>query len=165
MLRVAATAQALARRHGVDPERARLAGLYHDWAREWSAAELLAEAGRLGLGPAVPEVLHGPVAAALLPPLPGLDAEVRVAIARHTTGAPGMSRLDMVVYLADLIEPGRDFAGVDQLRRLAHEDLEAATLAAMDQTLRDLLDRRLPIDERGVAARNELLGRIGRRGC
>jgi predicted HD superfamily hydrolase involved in NAD metabolism len=159
-LRVARTAEGLARRHGEDPERARLAGLYHDWARDLPEAELLACAARLGLSGASPAVLHGPVAARLLPPTPGVDEQVRAAVDRHTTGAPGMSRLDMVVYLADLIEPGRAFPGVEEMRRLADEDLEGATLAAMDATLRYLIDRGLPLDPRGVAARNDLLARV-----
>jgi predicted HD superfamily hydrolase involved in NAD metabolism len=143
--RVADTSERLARRHGVDPDRARLAGLYHDWAREMPAAELLGWAERLHLPSAVaPAVLHGPVAARLLPDLPGLDATVRQAIDRHTTGAPGMSQLDMVLFVADLIEPGRRFDGVEAIRALAETDLEGATLAALDATLSDLIRRGRP---------------------
>lgn len=165
--RVAVTAVALARRHGLDAAAAELAGLLHDWYREYGAAEILAEARACGVVAAdvpeegiVPAVLHGPVAARLLPrQWPELAPAVLSAIDRHTTGDPGMTSFDCVVYVADLIEPGHRYPGVEALRALADRDVCAATLAAMDAGIVRLVQAGRRIDLRTVAARNALLAR------
>jgi predicted HD superfamily hydrolase involved in NAD metabolism len=120
--RVADSAVALALVYGADTDDARLAGLLHDWDRETGAGELLAAAKAAGIevsdaDEAVPHLLHartGAVGAAAA--LPGLSADVVRAISRHTLGAVEMSPLDMVVYLADMIESHRDYPGVEVLR-------------------------------------------------
>jgi predicted HD superfamily hydrolase involved in NAD metabolism len=120
--RVSEAAVVLALAYGVDLDLARLAGLLHDWDREQSADELLAAAKAAGIEitPAdavTPHLLHartGAVAARVA--LPGLPDEAVNAISRHTVGAVGMSDLDMVVYMADMIESHRDYLGVDELR-------------------------------------------------
>lgn len=123
-IRVAATAQALAAVYGVSEEDALLAGLLHDWDRELSDAELVARAGDLGVDSSEadarsPYLLHARTGAAeLTSVLPGLQPRILAAIERHTVGAPDMSDLDMVVWLADMLEPARSFDGVDDLREL-----------------------------------------------
>lgn len=120
--RVATTAADLAVAYGVDSDQARLAGLLHDWDRELSAEELTAAANASGIevtpaDESLPYLLHARTAVASLEQaLPGLAPEVVRAVARHTMGAPDMTELDMVVYLADMIEPGRTFPGVQALR-------------------------------------------------
>ena len=121
---VAATALWLARRCGVDEFEAEAAGLLHDWDKKLSPEELWGKVDEYGID--VPHVdgalpvLHGLTAAASLPrDYPELGAQVFQAIARHTTGAPGMTDLDMVVYVADMIEPGREGGFVDDIRKLA----------------------------------------------
>ncbi len=121
---VAQTSLWFARRNGVDSFCAEAAGLLHDWDKQLSAEELWGKVDAYGID--VPHVegawpvLHGLTAAASLPrAYPELPAEVFQAIARHTTGAPGMSDLDMVVYVADMIEPSREGGFVKSLRRLA----------------------------------------------
>ena len=62
----------------------------------------------------MPRLLHGPTAAAeLVRAYPDLSADVVQAIARHTAAAVGMSDLDMIIYIADAIEPSRDFDGLE----------------------------------------------------
>ena len=120
--RVSDAATALAVVYGVDADLARLAGLLHDWDREQTPEALLAAARQAGIeitpaDEATPHLLHartGAVAAAAA--LPGLPDEVVTAISRHTIGAMDMSGLDMVVYLADMIESHRDYDGVEGLR-------------------------------------------------
>ena len=120
--RVAATAADLASAYGVDVEEARLAGILHDFDRERGGEELLATARGAGLvvsdgDLANPHLLHSRAGALdARDALPGLPDAVVQAISRHTLGAPDMSDLDMVIYLADMIEPHRDYAGVDDLR-------------------------------------------------
>lgn len=121
-LRVADTAAGLAALYDADVERARLAGLLHDWDRERSADELMSAAREAGetitsTDVAVPYLLHARTGAkSLAEALPGLEPAVLLAVARHTVGSPDMTALDMIVYIADMIEPARDYPGVQQLR-------------------------------------------------
>ncbi len=121
-LGVARTAADLARTYGVDPFLAEAAGLLHDWDKVLPDGELMARAAQYGIriagSPihAVP-LLHGPVAAHELPELfPELPASVFQAVSRHTVGAVDMEPLDMVVFVADAIEPMRRGAYADELR-------------------------------------------------
>jgi predicted HD superfamily hydrolase involved in NAD metabolism len=143
--RVAEEAVLLARRFGASPQAAELAGLLHDYCREFSDEDILAAADRYGI-PCGPvelrrprHILHGPVAAAEL--AGRVPAEVTQAIARHTVGAAGMSVLDKCVYLGDFLEPGRDFSGVQEVRVLATASLEDAVAASSRITLLDLIGR------------------------
>ena len=136
-LRVAQTAERLARRHGLDPQRARLAGLLHDAAREMPPERLLGLAREWGIpvGPFErenPKLLHGPVAAELARRRLDLsDEEVLRAIREHTTGSPGMGPLSLALYVADKIEPARDYPSVERLRELARTDLREAAEEAL----------------------------------
>lgn len=121
---VAATARKLALRYGVDPFLAEAAGLLHDWDKKLTPDELWGKVERYGLGierdDRLLPPLHSWTAAASLPEeFPELPAEVFRAVARHTVGALDMSPLDMVVFCADMLEPGRDFDDVEELRKLA----------------------------------------------
>jgi predicted HD superfamily hydrolase involved in NAD metabolism len=131
--RTAQTARELAVRYDVDPEAAELAGLLHDWSRDDSLEDLLAFADRTGLA-VFPEerehpyLLHARVAAdQLRQRFPDVTLPVLSAVAAHTVGAVPMTPLDEIVYIADAIEPARDYPGVDELRRsAAKEALEVA---------------------------------------
>ena len=65
-----------------------------------------------------------------------------------------MNRLDKIIYLADLIEPSRKFNGVDELRKIAREDLDLAMIKSLTHTIKYLLDRDLAIDGNTFNARN-----------
>ena len=140
-LRVAETAERLAGLHGLDPRRARLAGLLHDAAREEGEQELLRVAEEEGLHiddleRERPMLLHGPVAAALSQKDLGVeDDEILDAVRVHTIGEPGMGPLALALYMADKIEPARDQPGVDALRKLALKDLRRATRAALEDSV------------------------------
>lgn len=119
---VADTAALLAGLYGVDGVKARIAGLLHDWHRELDDEELLEEAREADLH-VLAEELHAPRllhartgAADVEGAFPCIDDEIVSAIARHTVGSPDMTDLDKVVWVADMIEPHRDFDGVDDLR-------------------------------------------------
>ncbi|CAA9488380.1 MAG: Hydrolase (HAD superfamily), YqeK [uncultured Rubrobacteraceae bacterium] len=140
-LRVADTAEDLARAHNLDPGRARLAALMHDAARELSPEEFLdlSLGWNLPVGEAEresPKLLHGPVAAELARREIGVeDEEVLDAIREHTTGRPGMGPLSLVLYVADKIEPARDYPSVERLRLLAREDLRAAAAESLRRSI------------------------------
>jgi len=143
--------------------RVRLAGWIHDTAKHWDDAALLAYADAHDLPVTdaerqVPMLLHGAVAYDLAREQFGLaDTALRDACALHTTGAPGMDIAAKIVYLADLIEPSRDFKGVKALRKEAARDLDAAVLLAADTVIKHLIRRQRIVDPRGLALHNALL--------
>ena len=129
---VAETAVELARIYGVDERKAYLAGLLHDWDKAYDDDGIRRRAEEVGLAVPdevlyeAPQTLHGLTAAAwFADAYPDIPADVLQAISRHTTGAPDMSDLDMVLFIADALEPNRRFAGIDELRaEVGKETLE-----------------------------------------
>jgi predicted HD superfamily hydrolase involved in NAD metabolism len=140
-LRVADVAEHLASIHGLDPRRARFAALMHDAARETEPEVFLRLAGEWDLPVGEiekesPKLLHGPVAAELPPRELGVeDEEVLGAIRAHTTGQPGMGPLALVLYIADKIEPARDYPSVARLRELAERDLLTTATEALRRAI------------------------------
>ena len=140
-LRVAETAEHLAGLHGLDVNKARLAGLLHDAAREVGKEELLRVAREedllvSDLERERPILLHGPVAAELSRQDLGVeDGEVLDAVRAHTTGEPEMGPLALALYVADKIEPDRDQPGVEALRELAPASLRRAARAALEGSI------------------------------
>lgn len=139
--RVAVTAERLARLHSLDPQRTRLAALLHDAAREMDRRDLLRRAEEWRLHVEEPErenpgILHGPVAAELARRSLGVaDEEVLEAVRVHTTASPGMSPIALAVYIADKIEPARDYPSVERLRKLADTNLADATREALRRVI------------------------------
>jgi predicted HD superfamily hydrolase involved in NAD metabolism len=140
-VRVARSADILAQLHGVDPYKARLAAMLHDLARLYSTTELLAECERRGMPidefeRRNPIVLHARLGAALAREMFDVyDLDVLSAIEKHTLGAAEMAPLDCVIYLADALEPGRDYANRATIWNLARGDLRVAMSAAIADTL------------------------------
>ncbi len=163
-LAVAETAGRLAEAYGVDIEDARLAGLLHDWSKDTGADELLAAADLLGIpvtdvDRAVPYLLHAPVGAVELTSVfPGLSPAVIAAVAAHTYGTETMEPLDLVVYIADTIAPGRSHEGVELLRAAAGVvPLQELFMLAYANSLRHLVDSRRRIHPATVALWNKLV--------
>jgi len=157
---VVKAAEQLAVCFGVDPVKARLAAWTHDYAREWPVDKWYEVAQERGVDPAffeAAELLHGPIAATLLQEVFAIDDEdIANAVRYHTSGRVGMSRLEKVVCLADYIEEGRNYPGVDNLRKLAERDLNLALATAFDGTIRLLLDKHKSIFPLTILCRNEL---------
>ncbi len=153
-LRVARLAVRLARRYGVDPDRAWVAGLMHDLARELSPEEASFWISRLPPEEREkdPVLLHGPVASLMLKEKGIGDPEVWEAVSLHTTGAPGMGLLALVVYVADHAEPGRSCRGAEAARNVAFRDLRRAALLLMEESLRYLESRGQPVHPGGREA-------------
>lgn len=118
----AVAAAEIAADYELDADEARLAGLAHDRARDLDHEQLieLAEKHHLAMSSVdheVPYLLHARIGAILLgEEFPEMSPRILDAVARHTVGALDMTDLDMIVYIADMTEPGRDFPGVDDLR-------------------------------------------------
>lgn len=121
-LGVAQTAASMALAYGEDIYLAYVAGLIHDWNKVLSNDELVVRALSYNIPIAgspylAAHLLHGPVAAFELPRVfPELPQEVFQAVARHTVAAPDMTPLDMIVFIADAIEPHRHGDYADHLR-------------------------------------------------
>ncbi|WDL96316.1 bis(5'-nucleosyl)-tetraphosphatase (symmetrical) YqeK [Alicyclobacillus sp. ALC3] len=148
----------LARRFGANVQAARLAAWVHDIAREWPRERLLQAALRVEMPSGfalIPALLHGPIAAGLANEWFGVSDAVADAIRYHTTGRVGMSVLEKVVCLADAIERGRDYPGVNDIRAAALTDLNLALAMSFDSTIQYLLLKREPIFPLTVMARNE----------
>ncbi len=158
VLRVARMAARLATVHGIDPLRARIAGLLHDLARLYPAEQLLRECAERGLGidafeRANPVVLHARLSAELARERFGVDdPDVLSAIRKHTLADAVMGPLDKVVFLADGLEPGREFADRAALAALAVRDLDAAMHAAITSSVAYLRARDLTVAPQTLAA-------------
>lgn len=103
------------------------------------------------------ELWHAPVGAYLVKKEIGItDEEILNAIRSHTTGRPGMTILEQVVFLADYIEPNRTFPGVEEVRELAKKDLNAATITAIRNTIQFLLNKNQLVYPQTIATYNDL---------
>jgi predicted HD superfamily hydrolase involved in NAD metabolism len=167
-VRVAETAASLAAVYGVDVERARLAGVLHDWHRETDRGELRERSERIGIvvspvDEVVPYLLHGPLAAAELPAeFPGIDEDILAAIASHTFGAPVMSPLQKVIYIADVIEPDRRYAPIADLRSAVGDvDLDELFARTYLVSLGHILQRRRPLHPATAAVYNAHVAGVG----
>ncbi|MGI6127788.1 MAG: bis(5'-nucleosyl)-tetraphosphatase (symmetrical) YqeK [Planifilum sp.] len=164
-LRVMETAVELARRTGANPEKAEIAAILHDYAKFWPEEKLQEGILRYRLPRELlqysPVLWHAPVGAEAVREGLGIDdEEVLEAIRSHTTGRPGMSLLEKVIFLADYIEPGRSFSGVEEVRRLAREDLNRAILKALDNTILYLIGRGFKVYPQTLLTRNDMLDQI-----
>jgi predicted HD superfamily hydrolase involved in NAD metabolism len=151
-LGVEQTAIKLAKLHGADWKKAGLAGMLHDITKQMDNTAL---ARQYGISSVSEKTLHGPVAACWLYEngIVG-DEEVLSAIKYHTTGRADMTLLEKVIYLADFIEPSRDFEGVDGLRELVYADIEKGLLKGLEMSLYEVLRKKTAIDADSVAAYN-----------
>ena len=161
---VAETAGSLAETYGIYPARARLAGLLHDWAREMTAEELLSAADAhdfslTDVDEAVPYLLHAKAGAEQVrAAFPELDADVSRAVELHTMGSASMSELDMIVYVADMIEPTRTFRGVEELRdAVGQVTLDELFVRAYARSVIRLVERRRRIHPETLEVWNTLV--------
>jgi predicted HD superfamily hydrolase involved in NAD metabolism len=150
--------------YNVDRQKAVIAGLLHDCARGLSNEELLSHADRYHIPLdhvqlSQPVLLHAPVGARLVQMELGItDNEILHAVAAHSTGSKGMSRLDKVLYVADSSEPNRDYPGVQHIRDLASSgDLDGALLKAMEIKIRYVMGQKLVLHPLSMEAWNDIL--------
>jgi predicted HD superfamily hydrolase involved in NAD metabolism len=150
VLRVEQMALVLAGQWGADLEAASIAALTHDYAKERSDADFIATIKAQNLDPELLKwgnnVWHGIVGAELVRSELGItDPQILSAIQKHTTGAAVMTLLDKIIYMADYVEAGRDFDGIDEVRALAQTDLDASVGWQAGHTLAYLAAKRVPI--------------------
>lgn len=142
--RVEQTAIALARQYGVDVEKASITGLVHDYAKQRPDDDFKAAIQKYQLDADLLNwnnaIWHGVVGAELIKAeLKIYDEEILDAVRYHTTGNRYMTMLAQIIYMADYIEPARDFDGVAQARLLTKQDLSLAVAYQTQHTLAYLL--------------------------
>lgn len=160
-LGVVDTAVMLANKYGAHVESAEMAAILHDVAKYWSEETMT----QLILEGDIPDDLlnyhqslwHAHVGAYYLKKNGFVNQDIIKAIKYHTTGRAHMSLLEKIVFLADYIEPGRRFPGVDEVRLLAENDLDQAVMQSLINTMNLLLERGKQIHPDTVNAYNHLV--------
>lgn len=160
VLGVEETALKLATVYGANLEQASQAALSHDYAKERPDDEMSALIRQQGFDLDLlaygNQIWHGILGAYLAQEELGIqDEEVLQAIRLHTTGAKEMSLLDKVIYVADFIEPGRVFPGVETARELAFSDLDQAVAFETKQTLTHLINQEVKIYPKTIETYNQ----------
>lgn len=162
-LGVVEMAKKLARTYHIDETQAHMAALLHDVMKESSLQEMqdIVKEGHIEVDQEMLNngaLLHGPAGAAYAKVRLHIeDVDICEAIRVHTLGSTSMSTLDKIIFLADYIEPNRNFPGVEELRQLAFIDLNRAVVSAYDGTIRHLLDLGLTIHADTIRGRNSVL--------
>jgi len=154
-------AEELAKQYNIDSHVAALTGLAHDMAKELPNEEKInyckeheikideIEKQNVGL-------LHAKIGADITKKY-GFTKEMQNAILYHTTGHLDMDLLAKIVFVADKIEENRDYEGVEDLRKLAMQDIDKCTLIILDYTTKKNIDKGVLIHPDGIFARNQLL--------
>lgn len=158
------TAARLARRWGEDEEAARRAALLHDCTKKLDREQHLALCRQYGIRLDRQEekeekLLHAITGAAVAREVFGVSRSIESAIRWHTTGKADMTGLEKIIYLADYIEPTRDFCDLTRLRELAFQDLDGAMLLGLDMAVEDLKKRGVAVHADSVRARDYLKGK------
>ena len=137
------TAAELARIWGVDETDAARAGLLHDITKALDGTlqlTLCQEYGTIldAFSQKYPKTLHALTGSLVAERIFGENPTVVAAIASHTTGKANMNMLEKIIYVADYMEPNRNFAGVEDLRHLAHTDMDGALRYGLEMALEHL---------------------------
>ena len=165
-IHVMETSRELAEKYGAEIEEAILAGLIHDCARDLENTDTFALCRKYGIkaDPIMqkqPQLLHGIIGSFLARDLFEIDCpRVLTAVAEHTMGKEGMDKLSCIVFIADYIEAGRNYPGVEKIRKAADESLEKAVVAGLDNTIGFILEKRGLLHPQTVATRNWALEQI-----
>lgn len=164
-LGVMSTSRTLAEKYGEDPERAELAAIIHDVAKFWAIDEqrqyIVQHQLDTDLLQYNKELWHAEIGSHVAWAQYGVeDQGIRDAIRYHTSGRADMSMLEKIVWLADYIEPNRDFPGVEEARRLAEQSMDEAILFGLNATIILLVEKHRIIYPGTLAARNSLIHKM-----
>jgi nicotinate-nucleotide adenylyltransferase len=153
----------LAIHYGADVGKAQVAALLHDCTKKLEMEEQLALCAQYHiqldeLEQQALKLLHAKTGAAIARDVFGVDDEIYSAIWYHTTGHANMTKLEKIIYLADYIEPSRDFPGVDELRKVCYEDLDKGLLLGLEMTIEEMTGMGNPVHRATIEARDALKG-------
>jgi predicted HD superfamily hydrolase involved in NAD metabolism len=155
----------LAEKYGADVKKAEMAAIFHDYAKFRSKDEMKEIIMSQGLPQDLllfnTELWHAPVGAYLVEKEARVcDPEVLDAIRFHTSGRPNMTLLEKVIYLADYIEPGRHFPGVEEVREIANDNLDKALVKAIQNTILFLMKKNQTIYPETFYTYNDLIQKL-----
>lgn len=164
VLRVMETAKSLAGKYQISVQKAEQAALFHDIAKFMDESALLCKLEIDNEDPRLysfhHELWHAPVGAIIARDEFGItDVDILNAIRYHTTGRANMSQLEKLIYISDMIEPGRSFPGVNDLRGMAEKDLDLTMEACIYQSVQFLVNKRVPVYPDSLDCYNELIRR------
>ncbi|NYB74029.1 bis(5'-nucleosyl)-tetraphosphatase (symmetrical) YqeK [Sedimentibacter hydroxybenzoicus DSM 7310] len=135
-------AEKLSLRYSVDVNKAKTAGLLHDCGKS--------EKGKDNL-------THAETGAILAKEVYNVqDEDIINAIKHHTTGREDMTTLEKIIYIADKIEPNRHYDGVEELRRISYEDLDAAIILSIENTIEYVKNMNMVLDHQSLNTLNFL---------
>lgn len=158
------TALHLAGKYGEDHAAAETAAILHDIAKyadeDWMRTIVKEHGLDLRLVEWGSEILHGPIGAWMAETEFNIKNEdILNAIRFHTTGRAGMSKLEKIIFIADMIEPNRKFDGVEKLREAADENLDRAMKACISHSIRFLVHTEQPIYPVSIECFNDVISR------
>ncbi|MCD7033025.1 bis(5'-nucleosyl)-tetraphosphatase (symmetrical) YqeK [Metabacillus sp. GX 13764] len=147
---------------GADKKKAEEAAIFHDYAKFRPKEEMMEIIKEQNMKKDLllysGELWHAPVGAYLVQKEAGItDPDVLEAIRCHTSGKPGMSLLDKIIFVADYIEPGRHFPGVEEARELAKKDINKAAIFALKNTIAFLLKKNQAVYPDTINTYNDLI--------
>lgn len=142
-IRTMEEAEKLAIVYSVDVEKAKLAGLLHDCGKLWNKH--------------FDNLMHAKIGAELAKNTYNIeDVDILNAIRYHTTGRETMSILEKIIYIADKIEPNRNFEGVEEMRVLAYENINEAIIKSLMSTIAYVKQKNLQLDKESLKTLNYL---------
>jgi nicotinate-nucleotide adenylyltransferase len=162
-LNVMEMAVRLAKLNGIDEEDAKFAGLLHDCAKNYSSEDLIEycnqnniEVDEIKLSS--PGMLHADVGAHIAENEFGANKNIVGAIKSHTLGHKDMTTLDKIIYVADLIEEGRDLEGLDRIRAITYKNLNEGYMEALKYCIDNVKERGKEIHPQSVEALEAVIG-------
>ncbi len=155
-------AERLARKWGVPEELALCAAAMHDITKGRKPEDQLIICEKYGIvldeiQKKEPSLLHALTGAALCADFYNMDSDACSAVRWHTTGRADMTALEKIIFLADMVEPSREFPGVEELRALAYHDLDYALRVALASSMASVLKKGRLLHPDSVSAYNSLL--------
>jgi len=143
-IRTMEEAEKLAKIYNIDIEKVKIAALLHDCGKLWDKK--------------AENLKHAIVGAELAKNIYHVDdVDILNAIRYHTTGREAMSTLEKIIYIADKIEPNRNFEGVEEMRNLAYDNINNAIIKSLMSTIDYVKQRNLNLDIESVKTLNFLI--------
>lgn len=163
ILGVVETAKELAKINGISEEKAEIAALAHDVAKNLSKEKMKEIMKENNITISALEENNSNLWHSIIAPIEAKaklgieDEEILDSIRWHTTGKENMSILTKIIYIADMIEPNRNFNGIEELRKITFDNLDAGVYSGLTHNIEFLLTKNLLIDENTIKARNYFL--------
>jgi predicted HD superfamily hydrolase involved in NAD metabolism len=166
-LRVQDMAVRLAKRYGADISKASFAGRYHDIAKCFDPETMDGYILKYGLPEGLlgnPALAHSKVGASILAHEFGVtDGDILDAVSYHTTARAGMSLLEELIYVADVVEDGRTYPDLKYYQDLAFDDLDQCALEILEYTIGDIRSKGRALDNDTAEARDYIRKKLSLR--